>query len=50
MAPKFIINQNSDTDTYDPLVARNFLFVVGIDDYIYWPRLNNAVKDGIPVS
>ncbi|MDA0194152.1 MAG: caspase family protein [Bacteroidetes bacterium] len=43
---KFIINRKSDTDTYDPLVARNFLFVVGIDDYIHWSRLNNAVKDG----
>ncbi len=43
---KFIINRKTKDDTYDPLIARNFLFVVGIDDYQFWPTLNNAVKDG----
>ena len=43
---KFIINRKTKGDTYDPLIARNFLFVVGIDDYQSWPTLNNAVKDG----
>ena len=43
---KFIINRKDDTDIYDHQVARNYLFVVGIDDYQFWPRLNNAVKDG----
>ncbi|MEQ9423005.1 MAG: caspase family protein [Cyclobacteriaceae bacterium] len=43
---KFIINRKSDTENYDYTVAKNFLFVVGIDDYQEWPTLNNAVKDG----
>jgi len=43
---RFIINRKSDTDSYDPLVAKNYLFVVGIDDYQHWPQLNNAVQDG----
>lgn len=43
---RFIINRKTKDDTYDPLIARNFLFVVGIDDYQFWPKLNNAVKDG----
>lgn len=30
---------------YDPSKAKNYLLVVGINNYEYWPRLNNAVKD-----
>ena len=47
---KFIINRKDNDDSYDPLVARNFLFVIGIDDYQYWPQLNNAVKDGSDIA
>ncbi len=43
---KFIINRKNNDEMYDPLIARNFLFVVGINDYQTWPKLNNAVKDG----
>ncbi len=32
-------------DDYDASKARNFLLVVGINNYQYWPHLNNAVKD-----
>ncbi len=30
---------------YDASKAKNFLLVVGINNYEYWPHLNNAVKD-----
>ncbi|NJM25322.1 MAG: caspase family protein [Bacteroidia bacterium] len=32
-------------EEYIPAKAKNFLFVVSVDDYEYWPKLNNAVKD-----
>ena len=43
---KFTINRKDNSREYDPMVARNFLFVAGVDKYRYWSRLNNAVKDG----
>jgi len=43
---KFFINRKGETEEYDPAEARNFLFIVGINNYQYWPGLNNAVKDG----
>jgi len=47
---KFVINRRDDSEKYDPLVARNFLFVIGINDYQKWPTLNNAVKDGTDLA
>ncbi|GHM99613.1 hypothetical protein WSM22_11030 [Cytophagales bacterium WSM2-2] len=32
-------------EDYDASKAKNFLFVVGINNYEHWPHLNNAVKD-----
>ncbi len=42
---KFTINRRGDMGEYDPLMARNYLFAVGINSYKHWPSLNNAVKD-----
>lgn len=44
---RFVINRKGSNDEdYDPLIARNFLFVISINTYEHWPQLNNAVKDG----
>ncbi|HZY78090.1 MAG TPA: caspase family protein [Cyclobacteriaceae bacterium] len=37
--------RNADGEQYDVTKAKNYLFVVGINDYVYWPKLNNAVRD-----
>lgn len=43
---KFIISrQDLLGGDYDPSTAKNYLLVVGINEYQYWPHLNNAVKD-----
>lgn len=43
---KFIISrQDLLGGDYDPATAKNFLLVVGINEYQFWPHLNNAVKD-----
>lgn len=42
--------KNMEGETYDVAKARNFLFVVGINDYEYWPKLNNAVKDANDIT
>jgi hypothetical protein len=43
---KFIISrQDLLGGDYDPAKARNYLLVVGINNYEYWPHLSNAVKD-----
>jgi hypothetical protein len=43
---KFVITRKSaDGEEYNPAVAKNFLLIVGINNYQYWPKLNNAVKD-----
>lgn len=42
---RFTVNRKGSTEEYDPLVARNFLLVVGINSYKHWPVLNNAVND-----
>lgn len=48
---KFVITRKDlDGEEYDVTKARNFLFVIGINDYEYWPKLNNAVKDASDVS
>jgi hypothetical protein len=48
---KFIIaRKDLGGEVYDHTKARNFLFVVGVNDYEYWPKLNNAVKDANDVA
>lgn len=48
---KFIISRKDLVGgAYDPHEANNYLFVVGINDYQYWPKLNNAVKDATDVA
>ncbi len=44
---KFIVSKkNMDGEiAYDPTEAKNYLLVIGINDYSHWPRLFNAVKD-----
>jgi hypothetical protein len=40
-----ILRKDLDGGDYDASKAKNFLFVVGINNYEFWPHLNNAVKD-----
>ena len=47
---RFTINRKGDASDYDPLVARNFLLVVGINGYKHWPVLNNAVNDANDIT
>ena len=48
---KFIISRKDLVGgDYNPREANNYLFVVGINDYQYWPKLNNAVKDATDVA
>lgn len=43
---KFVITRkNMDGESYVAEKATSYLFVVGINDYTDWPKLNNAVKD-----
>jgi WD40 repeat protein len=44
---KFIIvRKNMEGTEYVGATAINHLFVVSINNYSHWPKLNNAVKDG----
>jgi hypothetical protein len=46
-----VVNRKDlDGEDYDPLQAKNYLFVVGINDYDYWPKLFNAVRDANDVA
>lgn len=48
---KFIVSRrNVDGEPYDATKAKNYLMVVGINSYEYWPKLNNAVKDANDVA
>ncbi len=48
---KFVISRKDLVGgDYDAREADNYLFVVGINDYQYWPKLNNAVKDATDVA
>jgi hypothetical protein len=40
-----VLRKDLDGGDYDASKAKNFLCVVGINNYEYWPHLNNAVKD-----
>lgn len=44
---KFIVlRKNMEGEEYIGETAVNHLFVVSINNYTHWPKLNNAVKDG----
>ncbi|MBL7873074.1 MAG: caspase family protein [Cyclobacteriaceae bacterium] len=45
-----IERKNPDGSVYDPSIARNYLLIVGINNYTFWPALNNAVSDAKEVS
>ena len=48
---KFVITRKSaDGEVYNPAIAKNFLLVIGINNYQYWPKLNNAVKDASDIA
>lgn len=41
-----VVADTEDIDYFDPEpVARNFLFLIGINEYSEWPALKNAVSD-----
>jgi WD40 repeat protein len=40
-----ITRKSADGEEYNAALAKNHLLVVGINNYQFWPRLNNAVKD-----
>ncbi|MCH8318161.1 MAG: WD40 repeat domain-containing protein, partial [Bacteroidetes bacterium] len=45
-----VIRKDIEEEKYDAQKARNYLFVVGINDYQYWPKLFNAVSDAEDVA
>lgn len=48
---KFVITRKStEGEEYNPATAKNYLFIVGINNYQHWPKLNNAVKDVNDIS
>ncbi len=48
---KFVINRKNLTgQEYNPANAKNFLIVIGINNYQNWPKLNNAIKDASDVA
>lgn len=48
---RFMVNRkNLDGEQYDPMSAKNHLFIVGINKYQYWPQLFNAVRDAEAVA
>lgn len=48
---KFVIaRKNLEGEAYNPAIAKNFLLVIGINNYQNWPKLNNAVKDASDVA
>lgn len=48
---KFVIaRKNMTGQEYNPADAKNFLLVIGINNYQHWPKLNNAVKDASDVA
>jgi hypothetical protein len=43
---KFVVTRkNVDGEEYNAAAAKNYLLVIGINNYQFWPKLNNAVKD-----
>ena len=51
MLRKFIVERKDLTgESYVASKAKNFLLVIGINDYQHWPRLNNAVNDASDIT
>jgi len=42
---KFTAIRKDMSEGEDSTDIKNYLLVIGINNYIYWPKLNNAVKD-----
>ena len=40
-----VLRKDLEGGDYDASKAKNYLLLVGINSYEYWPHLNNAVKD-----
>lgn len=48
---RFVVTRRDpDGSDYDPVKARNFLLVIGINDYLEWPHLRNAVRDANSIA
>jgi hypothetical protein len=48
---KFVISRkNMQGQEYNSASAKNYLMVIGINNYQHWPKLNNAVKDASDVA
>lgn len=48
---KFVVQRRDlDGGDYDPKEATNHLFIVGVNNYQYWPKLNNAVNDANDIA
>ncbi len=45
-----ITRKSADGEEYNPAAAKNYLLVVGINNYQHWPKLNNAVKDASDIA
>ncbi|MFH0893623.1 MAG: hypothetical protein V2A54_04215 [Bacteroidota bacterium] len=45
-----VMSNNANTTTTPLVRGKNFLFIVSVNDYKYWPKLNNAAKDGNDVK
>ena len=45
-----ILRKDLDGEEYSVQKAKNYLIVIGIDDYSSWPKLNNAVRDANDVT
>ena len=45
-----IVRKNLAGEEYNPANAKNYLLVIGINNYSHWPKLNNAVKDANDVA
>jgi WD40 repeat protein len=45
-----ITRKSADGEEYNPAAAKNYLLVIGINNYLHWPKLNNAVKDASDIA
>jgi hypothetical protein len=45
-----IVRKDMGGQEYNPASAKNYLMVVGINNYQHWPKLNNAIKDASDVA
>lgn len=45
-----IIRRDLTGGAYDPAKAKNYVFIVGINNYEHWPNLYNAVRDANEIA